>query len=258
MALVFQSLRSSSSGNCLLLHSDRTTIAIDCGIRTQRECHTLLDPHAARLDAVLVSHAHGDHICYSSLRVLQKYGTQIHCHEEVSRHVHHQHVGDWDSPPAIRTFQDATFRVGEFEIDAVPLPHEPACPTFGFVIRIGGKKIVICTDFYDPEAIRPHLAEADFIFVEANHDLELLRQYPNYASRFHLSNRKTARLLTDARRASGRPPGHVMLGHLSEQRNSDPMPMQTVRDSFYKENLTHDFTLETAPRRTPSRQIHLD
>lgn len=241
-----------------MLTADDTSILIDCGIKTQRECHAILDGHATQLAAVLVSHAHGDHICYSSLRVLQDYGTVIHCHEEVARHVQNKHCDDWDAPPALCAFGELPFRIGRLEIQPVALPHEPHCPTFGFVIRAGGRKIVVCTDFYDPEAIRPHLAGADFLFLEANHDLELLRQYPNYASRFHLSNRKTARLLTDLRRTEQKPSAGVMLGHLSEQRNSESLVVKTIAEKFETEQLDLDFTLECAPRRTPSRVVQID
>ena len=66
------------------------------------------------------------------------------------------------------------------------------------------RTIVICTDFYDPSDALPHLADADFVFVEANHDVQLLREYFNPNSRFHLSNGETARLLVQAIRAGGR------------------------------------------------------
>jgi Cft2 family RNA processing exonuclease len=72
MALQFKSLRSSGSGNCLMLWTDHTTLLLDCGITTQRDCHDLLGKHANRLDGVIVFHAHGDHICYSSLRVMDE------------------------------------------------------------------------------------------------------------------------------------------------------------------------------------------
>jgi len=257
MSLTFQSLRSSSRGNCLLLKSSRTAVLIDCGIKTQRECHALLDGHASRLDAVLVSHAHGDHVCYSSLRVLERYGTPVHCHQDVLRHVSRKHVRDRDSPPQLNAFQSAVFSIGDFEVLPVALPHEPHCPTFGFVIRCGDLKIVVCTDFHDPGAIGDHLIDADFIFIEANHDTELLRLFPNYASHYHLNNRKTGKVLAQARRNSCRPPKGVMLGHLSEQRNNESLALDSVRDAFAAEKLTIDFKLDVAPRYAVSNEFHI-
>jgi phosphoribosyl 1,2-cyclic phosphodiesterase len=256
MSFTFQSLRSSSRGNCLLVSTGRTTVLVDCGFRTQRECHALLDRYATRLDAVLVSHAHGDHICYSALRVLQEYGTPVLCHLDCSDPVTRKHLCDWECPPALRCFGDVPFSVGDLEITPVRLPHEPWCPTFGFVLKSGGRSIVTCTDFHDPGAIAPHLADADFIFLEANHDLELLRLFPNYASRFHLSNRKTANLLADVVLA-GRKPQAVMLGHLSQQRNSENLAVSAVQERFAVEKLTIDFRLTCAPRYEASETVHV-
>jgi phosphoribosyl 1,2-cyclic phosphodiesterase len=256
MSFTFQSLRSSSRGNCLIVSTGRTTILIDCGIKTQRECHALLDRHATKLDAVLVSHAHGDHICYSALRVLQKYGTPVLCHLDCSDPVTRKHLCDWECPPALRCFGNDTFTVGDIEITPVCLPHEPWCPTFGFVLRSGGRTIVTCTDFHDPSAIAPHLCDADFIFLEANHDLELLRLFPNHASRFHLNNRKTANLLADVIKVSKKPQA-VMLGHLSEQRNSEELAVRAVRERFGVDKLTIDFGLSCAPRYEVSELVHI-
>jgi phosphoribosyl 1,2-cyclic phosphodiesterase len=256
MSLTFQSLRSSSRGNCLLVSTGRTKVLIDCGIKTQRECRKLLDQHADSLDAVLVSHAHGDHICYSGLRVLHDYGTPVLCHLSTAEHVTRKHLVDWEEPPALRCFGDDTFTVGDIEITPVALPHEPWCPTYGFVLKAGGRTIVTCTDFFDPTAIAQHLVDADFIFLEANHDLELLRLFPNYASRFHLNNRKTANLLADVIKC-GKKPQTVMLGHLSEQRNSEDLATAAVRERFAVEKLTIDFRLECAPRYEMSKTLEI-
>jgi phosphoribosyl 1,2-cyclic phosphodiesterase len=256
MSFSFQSLRSSSRGNCLLVSTGRTTILIDCGIKTQRECHSLLDPHATKLDAVLVSHAHGDHISYSALRVLQRYGTPILCHADVVESVERKHLCDWDCPPTLRCFGDAPFTIGDIEVTSVELPHEPWCPTYGFVLRSGSRTIVTCTDFHEPRAMVPHLADADFAFLEANHDVELLRLFPNYASRYHLSNIKTAALLSDLSRARCAP-RRVMLGHLSEQRNSEELALTTIRERFNNARLSLDFPLHVAPRYEVSEKVHV-
>ena len=66
------------------------------------------------------------------------------------------------------------------------LSHAPDTPCFGFVVRavLGNRRrrVVIATDFRDPSTLLPHLRGADFVFLEANHDVELLRKHFNYAS----------------------------------------------------------------------------
>ena len=262
MNLHFKSLRSSSSGNCLMLWSDTTRILIDCGIRTQWECREALDGHAGQLDGVVISHAHGDHICYSALRVLERYGTPIHCHEDVVGQIHYKHVRQSDTPPRLDCFSSEPYVIGDFQVCGVRLPHEPAYPTFGFVIRCGtggdARKIVICTDFNDYGGIVGYLADADFVFVEANHDPELLRLRWNPASLFHLSNPKTAELLCQAKTNGGFSPQQVMLGHLSNQRNTEDLARETIRQGFEQAGIEIDFRLEIAPRYEESLAIRIE
>jgi phosphoribosyl 1,2-cyclic phosphodiesterase len=261
MSLHFQSLRSSSSGNCMMLWTSNSAILLDCGISTQRDCRALLENHLPRLSGVVVSHAHGDHICYSSLRVLERFGTPVHCHESIKGRVERKHCRDAAASPVLRTFDHLAFRIGEFEIHPIELPHEPRCPTFGFVIFAGDgearRKVVVCTDFHDHSVISEHVIDADFVFIEANHDLELLRQRFNYASLFHLSNPKTADLLCVAAKSGRFRPQHVMLGHLSNERNTEDLALGTIRERFSHDGISLEFPLTCAPRYEASEVLSI-
>lgn len=245
-----------------MLSTGGSSIVLDCGIRTQRDCRALLTEHAARISGVVVSHSHGDHVCYSALRVLQSFGTPVHCHESVFSHVQRKHLKDWDGAPAIHTFTTQRFQIGEFEIQPIELKHEPNCPTFGFVVWAGSgtarRKIIVCTDFCDYSPLLEHLPGADFVFVEANHDLELLRRYFNYASLFHMSNPKTGDLLVEATRGRQFAPQRVMLGHLSEQRNTEQLAMDSIRQRFTEAGIGMPFPMDVAPRYAPSRTISIE
>ena len=50
----------------------------------------------------------------------------------------------------------------------------------------------------------------------------MLAAKPNYVSRFHMPNPKTAELLFNVRLKSSRSPKAVMLGHLSEELQYPP------------------------------------
>lgn len=261
----FQSLRSSSGGNCLALWTPTSSIFIDCGIGTQRECRELLDEHARQcgsLDGVVVSHAHGDHMSYSSLRVLAREGIPISLEGRVAGQLHDRYCsGDWGHKPRLRLFPGGAFELGDFRVLPVEVPHAPGYPTFGLVITAGSgrakRKLVICTDLHDFEAIRPHIVDADFVFVEANHDLELLREYPNPASRFHLNNVQTTQLLYETVYRSAPPPHAVMLGHLSEERNSRRLAIDEVRGGFARQRLRMPFELDAAPARRSSNVVEI-
>ena len=265
MPTCFRSFRSSSAGNCLALWTADSSILIDCGVKTQRDCRSLLREHRAGhgpVDGVLVTHSHGDHVSRAALRVLQQEEIPIHGHSHVAVQLRERHgEGTGRAPmPAIRVFPAESFTVGDFRISTIPLPHAPNVPTFGFVIRAGHgstrRKIVICTDFNDFSGVVPHLAGADFVFVEANHDLDLLRRHPNPNSRYHLNNVKTAWLLAHAVR-EGRAPRHVVLGHLSDERNREELATGAVTRVFAGQRLDVPFALDAAPKYEPSRVFEI-
>jgi phosphoribosyl 1,2-cyclic phosphodiesterase len=265
LSIFFQSLLSSSSGNCLALWTPTSSILIDCGVRVQRDCRALLEGHRTRagnLDAVIVSHSHGDHMAYGSLRVLQREGIAVHAHKRVVRQLRDRHhLDDWDAPPRLRPFPGVPFEVGDFRVMPMEVPHAPGFPNFGFVItardRGRNRRIVVCTDFHDYADVLAHFVGADFIFVEANHDLELLRLHPNHASAYHLSNVKTASLLCYAVRKSDSPPSAVMLGHLSEERNRKRMAVDEVKRLFERQRIQIGFTLDAAPAHRSSAVVEI-
>ncbi|MEI6667557.1 MAG: MBL fold metallo-hydrolase [Acidobacteriota bacterium] len=261
MPVSFRSLRSSSSGNCLALWTRGSSVLIDCGVRRQNECRDVLEGHQrmhGKVDAVLVSHAHGDHMSYASLRVLQKENISIHGHRHVVDQIHAAHrLSEWADPPTLRALPPGPFRVGDFSIRAIEVPHAPHFPNYGFVIMAGDRKVVICTDLHDATGLLEHFVDADFIFVEANHDLALLREHPNPSSHYHLNNQKTAKLLCDAVRQSSKTPSAVMLGHLSHQRNSAELAVRDVKLQFERAQVPMTFDLSAAPRVEPSGIIRL-
>ncbi|MGE5360796.1 MAG: MBL fold metallo-hydrolase, partial [Bacteroidales bacterium] len=265
LSIHFQSLRSSSAGNCLALWTSTSSILVDCGVRVQRDCREMLDAHrrrAGHLDAVVVSHAHGDHMAYGSLRVLAREGIRVLADAHVAGQLRDWHRTDeWKQQPDLRAFARGGFDVGDFRVTPFEVPHAPHVPNFAFVISARGRTatrtIVVCTDLYDYAGILPHLDGAHFVFIEANHDLELLRQHPNFNSRYHLNNVKTASLLHHGVERGAAAPKAVMLGHLSEERNRPARAVAEVTRMFARQGTAMRFRLDAAPARRPSEVVEL-
>jgi ribonuclease BN (tRNA processing enzyme) len=262
--LHFRSYCSNSAGNCLALWTDHTNVLFDCGIGTLRDCrdllrrqHGLFDPVAA----LVVSHAHRDHLSRQALRVMGEEAVPIHCHRKVLPQLRQRNGLEGGQPSPLRAFGDDGIVVGEFEVTPVALSHAPDTPSFGFVVRVrvGGRRrrVVIATDFRDPSTLLPHLRGADFVFLESNHDVELLKKRFNYASQWHLNNGQAAHLLARAFAASDGAPGNVVLGHLSDDRNEDSLAMREVHRAFARRGAKPGFELETAPKYRPSRVIQI-
>ena len=92
--------------------------------------------------------------------------------------------------------------------------------------------------------------DADLIFIEANHDLELLRQYYNPNSHYHLPNPTAAKMLEEVCDRSTAPPANVILGHISPQRNTREIAIEEVTAHFNRSKKQMDFDLSAAPLNT--------
>ncbi len=259
MTLTFQSLCSGSSGNSLVLRTDRTTLLIDAGFPSMRAGRKALNGHLPEIDGAVISHLHSDHIQYSSLRLLEESRVPIYLYENDIKPMAGRHFRR--SPflhLKIRPFSDRPFTIGDFSIQPFRLAHDGIRPTFGFAICLNGngrqKKVVVATDFWDWGGLPGWFEDSDFIYVEANHDPELLRAYPNPRSHFHLSNQKCGRLLRQVFAQSRSRPSALMLGHLSEKRNHPQLAQETVSE-ILSEGGYRSLNIHIAPRYEPSDSI---
>jgi phosphoribosyl 1,2-cyclic phosphodiesterase len=259
MALYFKSLCSSSSGNCLAIRSETTRVLIDCGLGSMRRTREALkqnfvDP--AAIDAVIISHMHSDHISYYPLRVFEEMGCPVRVHEASADQLEDKHFKDYGfSSLQVQLFGDASFKIGDLEIEPFEVSHNPCYPTYGFVVRYSKTKLVIATDFNNWQNCLEHFVDADFIFVESNHDVELLRRYYNPNSRFHMSNPRTAELVRTVRTNSKKAPQSVMLGHMSDQRNRADLALEQISNDFEQTGTELDFALCAAPLFEPSNAV---
>jgi phosphoribosyl 1,2-cyclic phosphodiesterase len=257
MPVRFRTCCASSSGNCLHLEAEGAGLLIDCGFSTQRAFIAVLDSH--RVDAVLISHAHTDHVNYHSLRVLARRGIPLYA----ERRVMAQLLAWPSSRQWAADLRYFPFTCGErvsiagCSVEAIPVAHAPGFPNFAFRISAGGCRVLTCTDSHDAAPLLCEIASADFIYLESNHDLELLRLFPNHASRYHLSNIKAGRALSHCLQQLFHRPRGIMLGHLSTQRNRPDLALATVREEIARAGATLDVPLSAAPAFEPSPWVEL-
>lgn len=221
----YASLASGSKGNCHALTDGDRTLLIDAGI-SYRQIRTRMETLGWPVDAVAAvafTHEHADHIAafpmllkHTNCAILATEDTlQAICRiKEVTVPAHRWiplrpgHPVDWEG-----------WRLLPFST-----PHDAVDPV-AFRIEAGNVAAGVVTDLGHPTAlVTDHCMDLDFLALEANHDVQMLREgsYPptlkaRILSRVgHLSNEAMAELL--ARIWSPRLRA-VVLAHLSEQNN---------------------------------------
>jgi phosphoribosyl 1,2-cyclic phosphodiesterase len=173
----------------------------------------------ARLDAVLITHEHCDHVA-GLATLARRFPAPIYVTRDTAARLDFR-----GHTPGLEPIQAGTrFTVGDIEVDSFTIPHDAVDPV-GFCFHAEGIKIGIATDLgYITESIKYHLRGTHLLLLESNHDLDMLKVGPYpwvvkqrvMSRRGHLSNTGMGEfLLEDFVPAAA----NLILGHLSEQNN---------------------------------------
>lgn len=239
--LKFCSLYSGSTGNSLLLQSEKTNILFDTGVSAKKvgEALASLNVEPSNIDAIVVSHEHTDHV--QGLGTFsKKFDIPVFANEKTWNAMEVQKNKIASSN--IHTFtSNQDFNIKDIIIHPFRIPHDAAEPC-GFHIFHEDKKMSIATDLgHMTEEIMDGLKHSSFIMLESNYEPEVLKccSYPfSLKSRIagpngHLSNciaGKTIAHLIDSGLAS------VMLGHLSKESNFPELAYNTVLEELKKQD----------------------
>lgn len=217
-------LGSGSSGNATLIRSADTAILVDAGFSCKQLVERMADGakfDAGRLDGILVSHEHIDHI--RGLRVLTKrLGAPVYsaAATHATREVQEQEI---KRPERITSGE--SFSIGAMTISPFTIPHDAADP-LGFIIEVEGLRIGHVTDIGYPTELARHLLRGCHVIVlETNHDRDMLLNGPypwhlkqRIMSRTgHMSNPDAGELLAEVVHSDL---VAVVLAHLSRENNT--------------------------------------
>ncbi|HEX2862154.1 MAG TPA: MBL fold metallo-hydrolase [Lacunisphaera sp.] len=231
MALRFRILGSGSSGNAALLQSDDTRVLVDAGFSARKlgELLTAAAESWERIDAIFLTHEHGDHA--AALSGLARHpNIRVFANRRTAEAIQGglKHRINW------QLFETGSgFRFRDFEVQSFTVPHDAQDPV-GFLIAHGHgdllsprRSLAWLTDLgHAPAHICEHIREADVLVVEANHCPQMLqadtRRPWSTKQRIggrhgHLSNTAARDLLASITGARWR---HVFLTHLSRDCNS--------------------------------------
>ena len=221
----FCSLGSGSTGNAMVVEArsgvSTSRLLIDSGF-SLRELDLRLARAGLRpddIDAVFVTHEHGDHIgC--AVTFARRHGLALWMSRGTWRA-----IGEPESDGLLQFARDGqAIAVGDLQVMPYTVTHDAQEP-LQLRCSDGARHLGVLTDV---GSITPHLVAnlqgCDALLLECNHDTGLLAasRYPAFlkeriGGRFgHLSNDTAAQILDACRHAGLR---HLVAAHLSERNN---------------------------------------
>ena len=260
--LKFISFGSGSSGNCYYLSTatDGLIIDIGIGIRTLKKYCREYGVQLNSVKRILITHDHADHIksvgalshdmnlpVYATRRVHEGID-QNYC---VTRKVATEHKMEIEV--------DKEIKLGDFVVRPFAVPHD-ASENVGYEIEVEGLVFVVITDCGSiTDSIKEHINNADYLVIEANHDVEMLKNgpYPKYlqdrilSGTGHLSNTSCGDALVENMSEKLK---HIWLCHLSEENNHPELARKTVEQILRSHGVIpgKDVELEVLKRKTPT------
>ncbi len=235
-------LASGSRGNATLVYHDGRGVLVDCGLSAREVRRRIAEAgldHIA-IEAVLVTHEHGDHV--AGVRVLTRaLGVPVFATRGTAASLREQLA---DVPEVIAVRAGESLSTGSFRVLPFRTSHDVAEPVGYAIENAVGHRIGIATDtgVLTAEATEA-IAGCDLLGLEANHDLNMLEcgPYPYFlkerirSDRGHLSNSCAARALerlgSDGLRT-------IVAMHISEQNNLPRLAKASVGASARSLGLT--------------------
>ena len=232
-------------------------VCLDCGI-AQRTARSLAEAAGLSLvgvDAVLLSHRHGDHAA-NIVPVAARARAPLYAHPGslgASQHTSEAEIRR--RGVVVRGLTDRkTFHLGPLRVTPIQLPHD-AEPTFGFLFEADGTRAGFFTDLGRAEVLMEDglLDGVETLILESNHDREMLAHgpYPHVLRERvggdlgHLANCQTHEMLAAAAPRSLK---HLVLAHLSLKNNTEALALASADAALVRRGLS-EVQLQVAPAR---------
>ena len=260
----FCALASGSSGNCIYVGAGETKLLVDAGISCKKIAEGLeqlgIDPGG--IDAILITHDHCDHIQGAAV-FARKYNVPVYATPLTMEYLCKKAVCPPGPQLQMKVEPDSDFFVGTIHVRPFKISHDALDPV-SYALEADGEKIGFATDLgvYDEYTVAA-LSDCDALYIEANHDVNMLMlgSY-SYSTKLridsplgHLSNEACAALILRVRTEKLR---HVVLAHISKENNLEELAYETVRQALAADKrFATETHLMVANRYDPSALIRL-
>lgn len=236
--MIFCNLGSGSKGNSTYVQGSGPALLIDQGFSVKNLLLRMesVGLSADEVGAMLLTHEHSDH-----LRGIGIFARRFHVPVFMTATTY-----EAISPALLKNVNVQHFTAGDelilhdLKVKTFHIPHDAADPV-AVIVSSNDKRIGIITDVgAEIQLLHQHLKNLDLLFLESNHDMEMLDNgpYPLYLikrikSRVgHLSNEQ-AKALFEQLSPNGRL-RHLILGHLSEKNNDPKIVKKLFRKTLQK------------------------
>lgn len=236
----FCTIASGSKGNMTFVSSNTTKIVIDAGI-SHLEAEKRLegkDIDLSSLNAVLITHEHGDHI-----KFLATFLKKTHAHLYISA-LSYQKL-DQDTKNQLTNHQvhfieaNKRYQINDLEFLTLKLSHDSA-NIFGFVFMEKAVRLAYIADTgFFPLHYLDLIKQVDGLIIESNHDVEMLLESNRptllkeriLSPLGHMSNficqQILSAIITDRHRV-------ILLAHISEECNDLNIIKRDIIDTIPK------------------------
>ena len=230
----FCTLGSGSAGNSTLIVAGETRVLLDCGLSGRETMKRLqaIGEDPARLNAVVLTHEHGDHV--RGLAALAK-SLNIEVYASTAT-LAACNLGE--KARFIRRGEElkagCSFEVGELTFHPFAIPHDAADP-LAFTVESAGCRMGMAVDLgYFSREAADGFRDCDALILEANHEIEMLKVCTYYpwalkqrimGRHGHTSNTEMARFLREDFDGKA---VHIVLAHLSQNTNLPVLAKQAA------------------------------
>lgn len=243
---------SGSRGNATLVAGPRSRILIDMGFTQRRLTAGLADCglEPCDLDALFVTHTHGDHVRRTSLTFCIRHGVPVVAPREtldVLRRRFRGAIERLDRGGLLRELPPKGLDVRGMDVRPFEVPHDAEGISLGYHVTWDdgdGRpvRLAMATDLgHVPPELLGVLGRAEILVLESNHDPTMLAESgrPDYlierisGGHGHLANRQAAETVEQLINRNG--PGTIrrlVLAHLSQECNAPDEALATMQHSL--------------------------
>lgn len=264
--MIFCSLYSGSSGNCILIGSEKTKVLIDCGLPGKKVIEALdrIKQDPTEIKAIFVTHEHSDHIKGVGI-ISRKFDIPVYTNQLT-----------WDAmAPKIGKVKESNIKIidkrsltiiDDLQIQAFNIPHD-AIAAMGYTVKEeSGKSASVVTDIGTfTEEIRQNVVDSEILLLEANHDQEMVKFGPYHydlkrrvlSEVGHLCNEDCGQAIVELMKDGKF--RRIVLGHLSNTNNIPELAYKAVVNILEENGLDYkeDLKLTIAKRHEPSNYIKI-